>query len=85
MAEASDAEIDRVMFYKLVPTNMVYVKTAISLATLERERRAAKAARDLALKTTRFASWMGIVGALIGAVVGAVFGVMFQPLSQLLF
>lgn len=85
MATASDTEIDRIMFYQMIPTDQLYIKTAISLATLERERRAANAARDLAFKTTKFASWMGIVGALIGAIVGAAFGVMFQSFSKLFF
>lgn len=78
MTKFSDAEIDRIMFYKLVQTDRTFVRTAISLATLERERRTAKAAQDLAFKTTKLAGWMGIIGTLFGVVLSAILALLLQ-------
>ncbi|WP_434053886.1 MAG: hypothetical protein RDA78_02985 [Roseibium sp.] len=78
MAKVSEAELDRMMCYKLIATNQLRTKTAVSLATLERERRAAKATEELAFRTTRLAGWIGIAGALIGAASGAIFAFLLQ-------
>ncbi|MBG6178776.1 folate-binding Fe-S cluster repair protein YgfZ [Labrenzia sp. EL_208] len=78
MAKVSEAELDRMMCYKLIASNQLRIKTAISLATLERERRAARATEELAFKTTRLAGWIGIIGALIGAAAATVFAFLLQ-------